>query len=118
MAIGSRNHSIRLESYNHGMPKPEPEGSPSIQVDLPRNIVELLGPSEAEAALCLKQLALIELFRRGEISTLDAAPLLGITRVDFIKLLDAHDVPYIDMTPEELREEFEVARALFRAPVE
>jgi predicted HTH domain antitoxin len=90
-----------------------PHRTLNVQVKLPTDVVALLAPTQDEAASCLKQLALIELFRRGEISSGYGAELLGITRWDFIKLLGEHGVPYVDMTTEELEQDFEVAKRLF-----
>jgi predicted HTH domain antitoxin len=74
------------------------------------------GSSLNEAADSLKQLALIELFRWGEVSSGYAAEVLGMSRWDFIKLLGARGVPYVDMTPEELDEEVELALSLASPP--
>jgi predicted HTH domain antitoxin len=57
----------------------------------------------------LKELALIELFRQGEVSSGWAAEHLGIGKDDFLDLLYDHGVPYIDMSEEELRQQVEVA---------
>jgi predicted HTH domain antitoxin len=62
----------------------------------------------------LKLLALIELFRRGDVSTGYAAEVLGMTRWEFITLLGDHGVPYVDMTAEELEADVEQARAAFQ----
>jgi predicted HTH domain antitoxin len=83
-----------------------------LSVDLPRYLAERLAPTPTEAADCLKQLALIELVRRGEISSGKAAELLGLDKWDFIQVLAEHGAPYFRQTPEELREEIEVATRL------
>lgn len=82
-----------------------------IVVELPEQIVQLLTPTLDEAALRLQELALIELFRRGDVSSGCAAEKLGMRKWDFIQLLAAHKVPYIDLSEEELHEEIEVARS-------
>ena len=88
-----------------------------ISVDVPPEVVKLLGPGPSQAAACLKRLALIELFRRGEVSSGYAAEVLGISRWDFILLLGDHGVPYVDMTAEELEADVEQARAAFQRQV-
>jgi predicted HTH domain antitoxin len=80
-------------------------------VDLPKELQKLLAPTEGEAAACLKKLALIELFRRGDVSSGYAAKVLGMSKWEFIDLLAEHEVPYIDLSEEELRQEIEVARS-------
>ena len=81
----------------------------TVAVELPKQALELLGLTPEEAAVYLKKLALIELFRRDEVSSGWAAERLGMSKWDFIQLLGAHKVPYIDLTEEELRQEVEVA---------
>lgn len=81
----------------------------SLVIDLPNDVVERLAPTPHEAAERLKELVLIELFRRGEVSSGWAAERLGIGKWDFIDLLGEHGVPYIDLTEDELRQEVEVA---------
>jgi len=82
----------------------------TVSVELPEVVVRLLAPTPAEAALRLKELALIELFRQGELSSGWAAEQLGITKDDFLELLYRHGVPYIDMTDEEFLEQLQAAK--------
>ena len=83
-------------------------GSP-ITVDLPSELIGLLGPTPAQAAAYLKQLALIDLVRRGEISSGKAAEVLGMPRWDFLRVLAEHKVPYLDLSEEELRQDVATA---------
>ena len=85
--------------------------SKAVSVELPDEILPLLGPTPAEVSACLKQLALIDLFRRGEVSGRYAAEVLGMSKSDFIDLLAEHEVPYLDLSEEELRRDVEVARS-------
>lgn len=43
----------------------------------------------------------LELYRRGTISSGKAAELLGMQRIDFIKHASRLGIPYIDMTEDE-----------------
>jgi hypothetical protein len=61
----------------------------SLSVDLPADVVELLGPTHSAAGACLRELALVELYRRGEVFGSAAADILGISLYDFIKLSDS-----------------------------
>lgn len=81
-----------------------------LTVELPEVVVRLLASTPEEAALRLKELALIELFRQGEVSSGWAAEQLGITKDDFLDLLYRHGVPYIDMTDEEFLEQLKAAK--------
>jgi predicted HTH domain antitoxin len=86
-------------------------GTDSCVVRLPAEVVRLLGATRDEAAEYLARLALIELFRRGEVSSGYAAEVLGMSKSEFITLLVEHKVPYIDLSEEELRRDLEVARS-------
>jgi predicted HTH domain antitoxin len=81
----------------------------TVPVNLPESVVRLLGSTPQEAALRLKELALIELFRQGEVSSGWAAEQLGISKDDLLELLFSHDVPYFDLSEEELRQQVQVA---------
>ena len=83
----------------------------ALTVELPEGVVQLLGETPRDAARQLAELAYVELFRRGEVSSGWAAERLGISKDDFREMLNAHDVPYIDMTEEELRQEVEATMA-------
>ena len=63
-----------------------------------------------QAAAALARLALIDLFRRGEVSSGYAAQVLGMSREGFLDLLARHGVPAVDLSEEELRQDLEVAR--------
>jgi predicted HTH domain antitoxin len=82
----------------------------TVRTAFPPEVSHLLGGTTEEAAAWLKQLALIELFRRGDVSSGYAAQVLGIDRWDFIQLLGKHSVPYIDVSDEELSRQVEAAR--------
>jgi predicted HTH domain antitoxin len=87
----------------------------TLAVELPESVAKLLGATSEEATRHLAELAYIELFRQGQVSSGWAAERLGIRKDDFRELLSVHDVPYIDMSEEELRREGEVAMSLRRA---
>ena len=79
----------------------------TLSVQLPERVVQLLGPTPEDATRHLAELAYVELFRQGQVSSGWAVEKLGISKDDFRELLNTHDVPYIDMTEEELRQEVE-----------
>jgi predicted HTH domain antitoxin len=81
----------------------------TLAVELPESVVKLLAATPQDAARCLTELAYIELFRRGEVSSGWAAEQLRISRSDFLDLLFDHDVPYFDLSEDELRQQVEVA---------
>lgn len=82
-----------------------------LAVELPESVVSLLGKTPRGAVRHLAELAYIELFRQRRVSSGWAAEKLGISKEDFLELLYAHDVPYFDMSEDELRQEVEAATA-------
>ncbi len=54
----------------------------------------------------------LSLFTEGHISSGKAARLLAISRIEFLALLRARGIAYINYTPEEMEEEFAAAQAL------
>jgi predicted HTH domain antitoxin len=91
-------------------PTPSQTQTCTLTVDLPEVVVRLLASTTEEAALRLKELALIELFRQGEVSSGWAAEQLGITKTDFLDLLYRHGVPYFDMSEDESLEQLQAAK--------
>lgn len=53
----------------------------------------------------LKEVMVLELLKRGEISQGKAAEVLEISRYDLFDMMEKHDIPVIDMTEEYLKEE-------------
>jgi len=83
-----------------------------LRVDLPAEVWSSLGSTPEEAAVCLKWLGLIELYRRGEVSTGYPAQILGISRWEFIRLLDEHGIPHLQLSEEALKQDLEALRPL------
>ena len=81
----------------------------TLSIELPELVVGRLGSTPEQAARHLAELAYIELFRQGEVSSGWAARQLKITKDDFRELLATHDVPYIDMSEEEFLQQLQVA---------
>jgi predicted HTH domain antitoxin len=74
----------------------------TLSVELPESVVQLLAPTAQEASARLAELALIELFRQGELSGGKAAELLGLSRAEWLDLLARHEVPHAVVTEESL----------------
>jgi predicted HTH domain antitoxin len=92
-----------------GSTSPSQAKTCTLAVELPESVVGKLGSTPEQAARHLTELAYIELFRQGKVSSGWAAKQLAISKDDFRDLLADHDVPYIDMSEEELRQQVEVA---------
>ena len=78
----------------------------TLTLDLPEELIALLGSPEAAAARAREALVL-DLLREARISQGKAARLLGITRWDILDLTARHQIPSGPETPEELEQEIE-----------
>jgi predicted HTH domain antitoxin len=82
----------------------------AVTLELPEELLAMLTSSaDTDAAVRLSELAVIELFREGQLSTGQAARMLGLTNAAFIDLLGRHEVPYLDDTEDELRRQVEAS---------
>ena len=59
----------------------------------------------------LQAFVIFFLYQQGAISTGKAAQILGIERLEFIELLAAQGIPFIDYTLDEFRSELETLDA-------
>lgn len=89
--------------------------SHTMTVDLPEELVDLLGSPEAAAAKAREALVL-GLLREGRLSQGRAARLLGLTRWDILDLMAAHAIPSGPETAEEMEHEIATARRLAGRP--
>ena len=76
------------------------------------------GYDQSEIQRRLVEWLVLTLFTEGHISSGRAARLLTITRVEFLALLRARGIAYINYTPDELHEEFEAVTKLNVEPTE
>ena len=77
----------------------------AFQVELDARVVPLVAPRKGEVSARLRELAVIELFREGRLSSGKAADVLGLERMEFFALLHHLHVPYFDHDPDELRQD-------------
>jgi predicted HTH domain antitoxin len=75
-----------------------------LKLDLPPDLLEVL-ERLGDPRQAIKECVVLELYRRGEISTGKAAELLGISYRQFLDLLARHKIPIFRYSPEELEEE-------------
>lgn len=76
-------------------------GTQTLAVELPEEIVALVGSAEAAAAKA-KETLVLELLREAKISQSTAARLLGVSRADILDLMAHHHIESGPETPEEL----------------
>ena len=76
-----------------------------FEVKLPEEVVEWLGWKDREVPERMRETLVMDLLRRHVISQGKAAELLGISRWDLFEVMGRYQVPAIDLTAEELKEE-------------
>lgn len=81
----------------------------TIELELPEDLVALLGSPEAAASKA-KEALVLELLREARVSQGQAAQLLGLTRWDVLDLMARHQIPSGPETAEEMRQEIENVR--------
>jgi predicted HTH domain antitoxin len=81
--------------------------SKQVTVEVPEDAVRIFGGRDSDRfAREMYETAVVKWFDEGRISQGKAAELLGITRGELFDVLWRHKVSPIQMTPEELKEEF------------
>jgi predicted HTH domain antitoxin len=75
-----------------------------LKLDLPPELVELLREL-GEPPAAVKECVVLELYRRGLISSGKAAELLEMNRMEFIRYSGRLGVPFFRMSAEEWNEE-------------
>ena len=83
----------------------------TYEIRLPNSLSQY-GFSEKEIQQRFIEWLVLSLFTEGRVSSGKAAKLLNMSRVEFLDLLRARGIAYINYTPEELAEEFKSSRAL------
>lgn len=72
-------------------------------------VLQLLNEPLEQAA---RELMVLELYRRGTISSGKAAELLDMSRLVFIRYASGLGIPYFNLTEDEWEQELESSRAL------
>jgi predicted HTH domain antitoxin len=83
----------------------------TIQVRIPVPLLRF-GFDVEEIECRIAEWLALSLFTEGKVSSGKAAKLLGISRVQFLALLRARGIAYINYTSDELAEEFEAVEKL------
>jgi predicted HTH domain antitoxin len=89
--------------------EPRSEYGAGFQVQLPPALLQF-GLSKDDIQGRITEWVVLLLFSDGRISSGKAARLLNMNRLDFIALLQARGIAYINYSPDELDEEIETAR--------
>ena len=72
----------------------------SVSIELPEEVVDLYEENELENSV--KKWSVLELVKKGKLSSGKAAEILGITKWDFMELMSSHDIPMASFPAEEL----------------
>lgn len=81
----------------------------TFSVEIPNNLLKL-GISRDEIQHRISEWLVFSLFSEGKISSGKAGKLLGISRLDFIKLLKARGIVFINYSEAEIKEELEAVK--------
>ena len=73
----------------------------TVNIELEEELVALLRQSNQPVQQGVRELIVLELYRRGTISSGKAADLLGTSRWEFIQHASALGIPYFSLTEDE-----------------
>jgi predicted HTH domain antitoxin len=77
----------------------------TISIDLEEDVVALLRQSNQPVERAARELIVLELYRRGAISSGKAAQLLSMSRAEFIQYASRLGILYYTMTEDEWKNE-------------
>jgi predicted HTH domain antitoxin len=72
----------------------------AVSIEFPEMVVELYGEEELKSSV--RRLSVLDLVKRGKLSSGKAAEILGMTRWNFMELMSDYDIPMANFPPEEL----------------
>jgi len=81
----------------------------TITVTMERQLWELVRPFYQHPEDAVREITVLELYRRREISSGKAAELLGMPRLEFIHYASRIGIPFFDLDEIELAEEVQQA---------
>jgi predicted HTH domain antitoxin len=73
----------------------------TVRIDLEEGLAALLHQTNRPIQEAAREMIVLELYRRGTVSSGKAAELLGMPRLEFIRHASRLGIPHIDMTPDE-----------------
>lgn len=77
----------------------------TVPIELEEELVVMLGQGNQPVQDAARELIILELYRRGAISSGKAAQLLGRRRESFIRHASSLGIPYFEMTEDEWQAE-------------
>jgi predicted HTH domain antitoxin len=82
-----------------------------VEIELPEKLLAALDVPESELGKQARGWVLLELFQEGKISSGKAAEFLGLSKAQFLDLLNERHLPYLDADPGDLEREIAAAAA-------
>jgi predicted HTH domain antitoxin len=84
----------------------------SVRIEIEEPLAALLHQTNQPVQEAGREMIVLELYRRGMISSGKAGELLGMPRIDFIKHASRLRIPFFDMTDDEWEAEKAALKAL------
>lgn len=84
-----------------------------ISIALDEKFLSFVAKKRKDIPERLKELSVLELYRRKEISSGKAAELLGMARFEFVRYASHLGIPFFDMSKEELEKDLEAAKRIY-----
>ena len=84
-----------------------------ISVVLDEKFLSFVAKKKKDIPKRLKELSILELYRRKEISSGKAAEVLGMERFEFVRYASRLGIPFFDMSKEELERDLEAAKRIY-----
>jgi predicted HTH domain antitoxin len=85
-----------------------------IEIELPQNLLAALDIPESELGRQAREWVLLELFQEGKISSGKAAEILGLSKAQFLDVLNERNLPYLDADSADLEREVAAAESAAR----
>jgi len=85
-----------------------------ISVLLDETFLSFVAKKKKDVPERLKELSILELYRRKEISSGKAAELLDMERFEFVRYASRLGIPFLDMSKEELERDIEAAKGTYK----
>lgn len=86
-----------------------------VEIELPRDLVAALNIPESDIGRRAQEWVALELFQEGGISSGKAAEILGMSKLEFLDLLNQRNLPYLDADADELEADAAAAEAASRS---
>jgi predicted HTH domain antitoxin len=84
-----------------------------ISIVLDKKFLSFIAKKKKDIPQRLRELSILELYRRKEISSGKAAELLGMQRFEFVRYASRLGIPFFDMSKEELERDLEALRKIY-----